>query len=71
MIKVLKFKNKNSLKALELFLNKRKSFQKKQTLIVSKIIQNVKKNGDKAVINYEKQFSKIKSTTTKLLYSNK
>ena len=71
MIKVLKFKNKNSLKALELFLNKRKSFQKKQTLIVSKIIQNVKKNGDKAVINYEKQFSKIKSRSTKLLFSNK
>ena len=52
MIKVLRFNNKNSVKALKLFLEKRKTFQKNQTLIVNKIINNVKKNGDKAVINY-------------------
>jgi len=56
MIKILKLNNKNSLKALNLFLDKRKSSQKNQTLTVSKIIENVKKNGDKAVINYEKKF---------------
>ena len=70
MIKVLRFNNKNSLKALKLFLEKRKTFQKNQTLIVSKIIHNVKKNGDKAVINYEKKFSKLRSSSTKLLFSN-
>ena len=46
-------------------------FQKNQTLIVSKIIHNVKKNGDKAVINYEKKFSKLRSSSTKLLFSKK
>jgi histidinol dehydrogenase len=54
-----------------LFLDKRKSSQKNQTLTVSKIIENVKKNGDKAVINYEKKFSKIKSRSIKLLFTKK
>ena len=71
MIKILKLNNKNSLKALNLFLDKRKSSQKNQTIIVSKIIENVKKNGDKAVINYEKKFSKIKSRSIKLLFTKK
>ncbi len=71
MIKVLKFNSKNSLKVLEVFLNKRKSIQKNQTSIVSKIIKDVKKNGDKAVINYEKRFSKIKTKSNKLLFSKK
>ena len=71
MIKILKLNNKNSLKALNLFLDKRKSSQKNQTIIVSKIIKNVKKNGDKAVINYEKKFSKIKSRSIKLLFTKK
>ena len=43
MIRVFKFNSKNSLKALEIFLNKRKSIQKNQTSIVSKIIKDVKK----------------------------
>ena len=71
MIKILKFNKSNSLKSLKLFLNKRKSIQKNQTLIVSKIIQRVKKNGDQAVIDYEKKFSKIKSSSIKLLFSKK
>ena len=71
MLKILKFDNKKSLKILKIFLDKRKSIQKNQTIIVSKIIKNVKKNGDKAVINYEKKFSKIKTKSNKLLFSNK
>ena len=71
MIKVLKFNSKNSLKTLEIFLNKRKTIQKNQTSIVSKIIRDVKKNGDKAVINYEKKFSKIKTKSNNLLFSDK
>ena len=43
MIKVLKFKNKNSLKTLKIFLDKRKSIQKNQTSVVGRIIKNVKK----------------------------
>jgi len=71
MIKILKLNNKNSLKPLKIFLDKRKSIQKNQTSIVSKIIQNVKKNGDKAVLNYEKKFSQIKTKSNKILFSNK
>ena len=71
MLKVLKLNNKNSLKNLKLFLDKRKSIQKSQTTIVSKIIKNVKKKGDKAVISYEKKFSKIKVKSNKLIFSSK
>ena len=71
MLKVLKFENKRSLKNLKIFLDKRKSIQKNQTSIVNQIIKNVKKNGDKAVINYEKKFSKIKTKSNKLLFSRK
>jgi histidinol dehydrogenase len=71
MLKTLNYKNQNSLKTLELFLDKRKSIQKNQTSAVSKIIKNVKKNGDMAVINYEKKFSKIKKKTNKIFFSDK
>ena len=71
MLKILNYNNRNSLKTLEMLLDKRKSIQKNQTSEVSKIIKNVKKNGDKAVLNYEKKFSKIKKKTKKLFFSNK
>ena len=71
MIKVLKFKNKNSLKALKIFLDKRKFLQTSQTSAVSKIIKDVRKNGDKAVLKFEKKFSKINTKSTKILFSDK
>ena len=71
ILKFFKYKNKISLKSLETILNKRKSIQKNQTLIVNKIIQNVKKKGDIAVLNYEKKFSKIKSNSSNVLFSKK
>jgi len=71
MLKVLKFGNKNSLKVLKTFLEKRSTIQKNQTKVVNKIIQDVKKNGDKAVIKYEKKFSKIKTQSNKILFSKK
>ena len=58
MLKILKYNNKNSFKYLELFLNKRKFIQKEKSFIVSKILRDVKKNGDKAVLRYEKNFQK-------------
>ena len=61
MLKNLKYNQKNSSRTLSTFLEKRKSIQKSQILAVNKIIRNVKKNGDKAVLNYEKKFSKIKN----------
>ena len=71
MLKILKYNNKNSLKYLELFLNKRKLIQKEKSFIVSKILRDVKNNGDKAVLRYEKKFSKIKKNSSKVFFSNK
>ena len=71
MLRILKFNNKNSSKLLKNFLDKRNSVQKNQTTSVSKIIQNVKKKGDEAVINYEKKFSKIKTKSNKILFTRK
>ena len=71
MLKILNYNNQNSLKTLQVFLDKRKYIQKNQTSIVSKIIKNVKKNGDMAVINYEKKFSKIKKKINKIFFSDK
>jgi|TARA_B100001063_G_scaffold18522_1_gene14277 histidinol dehydrogenase len=71
MLKFLKLNKKQSLNNLENILNKRKLFQHNKTLVVKNIISNVKKNGDKAVIKYEKKFSNIKSKSTKIYFSNK
>ena len=71
MLKILRYNKKNSLKMLEALLNKRKSIQKNQMSLVSKIVKNVKKNGDKAVLNYEKKFSKIKTNATRVLFTKK
>ena len=71
MLKLLNYNKKNSSNNLEAILNKRKSTQKNKTSVVKKIIFNVKKNGDKAVIKYEKKFSKIKMKSTKIFYSKK
>ena len=71
MLKVLKLNKNKSLKTLKFFLEKRKSIQKNQTFIVKKIIKNVKKNGDKAVLKYEKKFSKLKTNSNKIIFSNK
>jgi len=70
-LKILRFNNKSSSKSLKIFLDKRKSIQKNQTSIVRKVIQNVKKNGDKAVLYYEKKFSKVKTRSNKVLFTSK
>ena len=69
MLKFLNYNKKNSLNNLEIILNKRKSTQKNQISVVKKIISNVKKGGDKAVIKYEKKFSKIKNRSSKIIFS--
>ena len=71
MLKVLNYNKKNSLKTLEVFLNKRKIVQKSQTKVVSAIIKKVKKKGDTAVLNYEKKFSKLKIKSKKIFFSEK
>ena len=57
-MKILNSRNKNFDKYLDLLLLKRKSRIKSNTVSVVKIIRDVKKNGDKAVIKYEKRFNK-------------
>ena len=70
ILKTFKYNKKKSLTSLKIFLNKRKSIQTNQKLAVSKIIKSVKKNGDSAVINYEKKYSKIKIKSPKIYFSN-
>ena len=69
MLKFFNADKKNSLKKLEEILNSRKIKQKIQTSKVREIILNVKKSGDKAIINYEKKFSNIKTNSKKIRFS--
>ena len=58
MIKINKFINSKGLGKLEQILDKRRTSQNSAIPIVSKILNDVKKNKIKAVIKYEKKFSK-------------
>tara|TARA_B110000881_G_scaffold205228_1_gene207493 strand:- start:623 stop:1924 length:1302 start_codon:yes stop_codon:yes gene_type:complete len=61
---------KNFLASLETIINKRRAQNPKNYLLVKKIIQDVKKNKDKALIKYEKKYSKKnKIKTTELKFS--
>ena len=71
MLKNLNYNQKNSLEILTSFLEKRKTIQKNKISTVNKIIRNVKINGDKAVLHYEKKFSKIKTKSSKIFFSSK
>ena len=71
MIKTFNYNKNGASKILEVFLNRRKSTQKNIASTVYKIIKDVKKNGDKAVLNYEKKYSKIKTKSNKIFFSNK
>ena len=71
MLKFFNADQKNSLKKLEEILNLRKIKQKIQSSKVRQIILSVKKNGDNALINYEKKFSNVKTKTKKLKFTKK
>ncbi len=58
MIKILDSKNSNYLFKLNSILLKRRSASKDNTDIVKKIVKDVKKNKIKALLKYEKKFSK-------------
>jgi histidinol dehydrogenase len=58
MIKVLESKTKNFDIILDKLLSKRKSKIQLSSISVSKIIKDVKKNKDKAILKYEKKFNK-------------
>ena len=71
MLKTFNYNKNGASKALEVFLNKRKSTQKNIASSVYKIIRDVKRNGDKAVLSYEKKYSNIKTKSNKVFFSNK
>ena len=71
ILNVFKYNHKRSLKLLEVFLNKRKFTQKNIASSVYKIIRDVKRNGDKAVLKYEKKYSNVKTKSNKVFFSNK
>jgi len=58
MIKVLNCNSKNSINRLIKFLNLRRVDKNVDTKLVSKILKDVKKNKFKAVLKYEKKFSR-------------
>ena len=57
-MKILINKNRNFYKKLNKLLFKRKTQVRINSVSVSKIINDVKKNGDKALLKYEKKFNK-------------
>ena len=61
MLKYINANQKNFKRNLELILDKRKIIQKNKSNEVKPIIENIKKNGDRDLIRYEKKFSKIKN----------
>jgi len=60
MIKVIDSKSKNFNRNLEKLLSNRKSKIQSSlaSVVVAKIVRDVKKNGDKAILKYEKKFNK-------------
>ncbi len=57
-MKILNSRSKNFDKSLDLILLKRKNKIRSNLVSVSNIIKDVKKNGDKALLKYEKKFNK-------------
>ena len=57
-MKILNSKSKNFDKLLDISLSKRKNKLKASSVSVTKIINDVKKNGDKALLKYERKFNK-------------
>ena len=57
-MKSLNFKSKNFDKSLESLLNQRRKKLQSSSISVTNIIKDVKNNGDKALLKYEKRFNK-------------
>ena len=57
MIKTLNCNNKNYISKLSKLLIERKNYDRISKNVVGKIIRDVKKNGDVALIKYEKKYS--------------
>ena len=60
-MKILSSKSKNFNNVLDKILLSRKNKLQSKSQSVVKIINDVKKNGDKAVLKYEKNLTKIRT----------
>ena len=69
MLKILKTNQPNFLNKLKTILDKRKFNQRNQSVIVKKILSDVKIKGDKSLIKFEKKFSKIQTNIKKIKFS--
>ena len=56
-MKILNAKSKNFYSELDKIISKRNKIDKTTIKTVEKIINNVRKNKDKALVNYEKKFN--------------
>ena len=59
-MKVLSSKKKNFEKILDNFLLQRKKKVQTNSVSVTRIIKDVRKNGDRALVKYEKKFNQNK-----------
>ena len=71
MLKIFNYNNQNSANSLKVLLDRRKLTQKNLTSTVNKIIKNVRRDGDRAVLSYEKKFSKLRSKSNKVFFTKK
>jgi len=72
MLKFLNSDQSTFFSKLEKILNKRSTQNFNNPRLVKKIISDVKKNKDQAIIKYEKKFSKLKQiNTSNLRFSEK
>ena len=69
ILKYLNGNQKNLMSRLSTILEERKIAQKNKSKKVNKIIQNVKIKGDKALIFYEKKFSRIKTKKSQIKFT--
>ena len=71
MLRRINGNQNNFKKKLDSILIKRKLIQKNKSSSVQSIIESVKKNGDKALIKFEKKFFNIKIKNKNLKLSKK
>ena len=61
MLKLIKTNKKNFFSKINFILDKRKLKNSNIDLKIKFIIKDIKKNGDSALIKYEKKFSKLRN----------
>ena len=67
MIRIYNCNNKNYVKKILKFLNRRRYKKEADTKIVPQIIKDIKKNKKKALLKYEKRFSRNNSIKPSLI----